>query len=185
MSTHLLFFCVPFSPPPSKSRVKILFNAVDEFSHIANKKKRWLKIVEKLKEHGVEEATATSAAAQYRTLKSRYYKAKSQASQSGAGKIKFGHFADCQEHFDKPKNRQLNPISSCSSLVGASGVDSSDSDSDHTPAPAKRSKRSSGNERLLELLERSDRREEQRLELQTQTTQALLRLVEKLTDDKK
>ena len=140
--------------------------------------------MERLAGWGLDDLSVATVSAQYRLLKSRYYKAKSTASQSGSGAIKFGHFAECQAHFDKPKNRQLNPISSCSSLVGATGVDSSESEQEDSVSspPVKRS-RKSGNDRLLELLERSDEREERRLELQTQTTQALLRLAEKLTNE--
>lgn len=104
---------------------------VEKHRHIANTKKRWARIATELTANGYA-VNSTQAAGQYRNLKSRFYKAKTKAKQSGAAAVSFGYYKECQEHFDRPDNREINPVSACSSLSGSSAGSSQVSqDSDH------------------------------------------------------
>lgn len=185
VTSHILFhsifslFFSESSPSPSSDsvqdkHVRLLLTAVEEYKNVTDKRKRWKKVAEFIQEKGVE-TTAERASNQYRSLKFRYYKAKSKSETSGEGSITFKHWQVCNEHFNTKDNLQVNPESSCSTLTGGS---SSDED-EVQPPPAKQRRTATAAERMVAVMERAEKREEERLAVLKMACEALQQLAPK------
>ena len=156
---------------------------MDESKKIKNGKKRWGFVVEYMAENGMTE-TVEGVSAYYRSLKCRFYKAKCMAKKSGAGGVTFAHYKVCEEHFNRTDNHQLNPVAGCSTLrteEGAAAAESSSDEDDSTPPPKKAKRELSVNERIVNLLEKTDAREEAKLDILRQACNVLQTLSEKLS----